>query len=401
MLRVTPYYGSSRRKNEPDAPCCTLIEYAGTKVLVNVGWSVNLALPDDLEPDCIVLTDSTLQSIGGLPQWWWKRYREKKDPSTSGDPPPLIPIYATFPTVKMGQMTLYDQHAALCMDGKQPPYSLEAVDECVGMITSIKYSQHMSAPPNQQLTLTAYGAGHTVGNAFFVLQRPHDDTVVVVTSPKLNISQELVLDRSPLLQTAKSPDVLLVYPGYQPPLLQTTSKNNNNNSSIPRSVSSASARLTESVLTVLRGDGHVLLPTDASGRCLELLWQLNRHWETQRLQATYTLVWLAPLAHNVYEFARSQLEWMRLPFGDTTQHPLEFSAVTRMTSATELDALLLKTNNPTCVVASGLSLDGTFVVLHERHEWIEIGSCIHPSHPYLSLHDSRPRPRCFTPLCRK
>ena len=37
-------------------------------------------------------------------------------------------IYATFPTIKMGQMTLYDHHANICLDGGNPGYSLQDID---------------------------------------------------------------------------------------------------------------------------------------------------------------------------------------------------------------------------------------------------------------------------------
>lgn len=402
MLRVTPLYGSSTNPQSngtesQDLPSSTLIEYAGTKVLVNVGWNVDTdhkAAVAKADPDCVVITDSTIQSIGGLPSWWWNRKQVEsppqtgdegntKDPSNpssktiqTSDPDatekdPMVkdedddptstaevPIYATFPAIKMGQMTLYDQHAALCLDGKNPPFSLEAIDDCVSAITPIKYSQHIT---QGQLRITAYAAGNTVGAAFFVLQRPHDDTFVVVTPHKYNIAQELILRRSPLLQTAASPDVWVTHPGYQPPLLRPPPTLSSSRSS------SSMDRLTESVLTILRGDGHVLLPTDASGRCLELLLHLHRHWESQRLQSTYHLIWLAPMAHNVYEFAKSQLEWMRLPLetmnNNNMTHPLELSNVRRCTSMAELDAAVEKNNNPCCVVASGLSLDGACGVL--------------------------------------
>jgi len=77
----------------------------------------------------------------------------------------LPPIYATFPTVKMGQMTLYDQHAAICMDGGRPNYSLQDVDDVFASITAIKFSQQKyvaasSNPSKPVLSVTAHRAGH-------------------------------------------------------------------------------------------------------------------------------------------------------------------------------------------------------------------------------------------------
>jgi len=73
--------------------------------------------------------------------------------------------------------------------------------------------------------------------------------------------------------------------------------------------------LVELVMAALRRGGNVLLPVDASGRVLELLLVLGRHWERQRLGSAYNLVWVGSMTWNTIEFARSQLEWMAAPLG--------------------------------------------------------------------------------------
>ena len=109
MLRVTPIYGSRLDERGPsNTSRCTLIEYGGVSVLWNVGWTDSL--PRLPEHQALILSDSTLGCMGGLPL-----YHQKF---------PSIPAFATFPTVKMGQMALYDQHASLCLDGTRPPFSL-------------------------------------------------------------------------------------------------------------------------------------------------------------------------------------------------------------------------------------------------------------------------------------
>jgi len=74
-------------------------------------------------------------------------YRQLKEAATheKGAQVQNTPIYATFPVVKMGQMTLYDQHAAICLDGGRPPYDLEDVDdvfagECSGLCSLALFS---------------------------------------------------------------------------------------------------------------------------------------------------------------------------------------------------------------------------------------------------------------------
>ncbi|GAX14644.1 cleavage and polyadenylation specificity factor subunit 2 [Fistulifera solaris] len=338
MLRVTPLSGSRWSEDgqalEPD---CTLIEFSDCRILCNLG-----ALPpeEELPPhDCVLITDSTLQSLGALPM-----YRG------------TAPIYATFPTVKMGQMTLYDHHAALSMDGVRPPFTLEELDAAISAIICIKYSQSIHIG---NLSITAQRAGHVVGGAFYTFQRVIDETVVLFTAT-YNMARELHLDSSTLLKQAK-PDALITRPGGIA-FRQCHLLNKGRRPLLPSLMASQAEReLVESVLAVLRRDGNVLLPADASGRVIELILILQQHWEKQRLGETYNLVWLGPLVPNTAEFARCQLEWMSDRQGhafDTQQsHPLRLNAVHFFTSAAQLQSFMERNNNPTCVVASGLTLD--------------------------------------------
>jgi cleavage and polyadenylation specificity factor subunit 2 len=338
MLRVTPLSGS-RWSEEGQAlePDCSLIEFSDCRILCNLG-----ALPpeEELPPhDCVFITDSTLQSLGALPM-----YRG------------TAPIYATFPTVKMGQMTLYDHHAALSMDGVRPPFTLEELDAAVSAVICIKYSQSIHIG---NLSITAQRAGHVVGGAFYTFQRVIDETVVLFTAT-YNMARELHLDSSTLLKQSK-PDALITRPGgiaFRQCHLLTKGRR----PLLPSLMASQAEReLVESVLAVLRRDGNVLLPADASGRVIELILILQQHWEKQRLGETYNLVWLGPLVQNTAEFARCQLEWMSDRQGhafDTQQsHPLRLNAVHFFTSAAQLQSFIERNNNPTCVVASGLTLD--------------------------------------------
>eukprot|EP00562_Extubocellulus_spinifer_P013281 CAMPEP_0178555828 /NCGR_PEP_ID=MMETSP0697-20121206/9069_1 /TAXON_ID=265572 /ORGANISM="Extubocellulus spinifer, Strain CCMP396" /LENGTH=254 /DNA_ID=CAMNT_0020188859 /DNA_START=141 /DNA_END=901 /DNA_ORIENTATION=+ len=212
MLRVTPLYGSHGHHPTSSSiaipPSSTLVEYGGIKILVNVGWDESLALPqfarlkgkDTDDPsssndgggsggmvppeslpdvDAIILTDSTLSSLGGLPLYLGRRGRaaaaaarrranatskdskddkkgsnkednnDDKEDSKQQELPPIPPIYGTYPTLKMGQMTLYDYHATQCLDGRNPGFDLVDVDilfsEAVRFLP-LKYSQMLLLP---------------------------------------------------------------------------------------------------------------------------------------------------------------------------------------------------------------------------------------------------------------
>jgi cleavage and polyadenylation specificity factor subunit 2 len=188
-------YGS-RWSDEGQAtePQCTLVEYANARLLFNIGWWGYSCqdFPDLPGHDALIITESTVQCAGGLPLYQ-KQYAE-------------TPIFATFPTVKMGQMTMYDQHSAVCVDGKRPSFTLEEVDQAFGRVTCIKYSQSFRI---RDLFVTAYRSGHVVGGTFFVLTGVNDDTSIVLTS-SYNIAREMHLDPSTLLEHASNADVLVV-----------------------------------------------------------------------------------------------------------------------------------------------------------------------------------------------
>jgi hypothetical protein len=117
----------------------------------------------------------------------------------------------------------------------------------------------------------------------------------------------------------------------------------------------------EAVVSVLRRDGNVLLPVDASGRVLELILLLNQHWERNLLANVFTLVWLGPMVGNTAELARAQLEWMSLSLGthfDTHgTHWFALKHVHCVTNMADFTSIMESQNNPTCVVASGLDLE--------------------------------------------
>eukprot|EP00934_Nitzschia_sp_Nitz4_P004338 Nitzschia sp. Nitz4//scaffold138_size62050//1928//4771//NITZ4_006381-RA/size62050-processed-gene-0.43-mRNA-1//1//CDS//3329535746//4328//frame0 len=376
MLRVTPIYGSQWQDQGPaSSGSCTLVEYANVRVLINVGGPVSLAesgtttstsptgtvfdystLPDH---DCLVLSDSTLESLGGLPLYCQAH--------------PDKPVLATFPTVKMGQMTLWDWHAHICLDGGKPPFTLEQMDVAIAQLTTIKYSQAIVLPNGSsnsgsgsgsgttatpRLSITAHRAAHVVGGAFWVLQRLQDETVVVVTST-YSIAKELHLDSSTLLKHATTPDVLVTRPGG--PAMTLLRQLYAQKALTMPLVSQAQRQLTESIMSVLRRDGNVLLPVDASGRVLELVLLLQQFWDKQRLAQTYNLVWLGPMVGNTLAFCRSQLEWMNGKLGNDFDnkagHPYALRNVHLCSNVSELETLMASNQNPTCVLANGMTLD--------------------------------------------
>jgi cleavage and polyadenylation specificity factor subunit 2 len=387
MLRVTPIYGSSLSStSKPDdddpmewlsspVPSCTLVEYAGMKLLLNAGWdetlpaatsvsdvnnnnnnnnnTTNKIIPNELpDVDAILITDSTLSSLGGLPMYFGAskhdrrgrsprsltQHNDAKGEGGNQDKKRNPPFLATYPTVKMGQMTLYDHHASLSLDGTHPGYSLDDVDAVFGeeSVITLKYSQTLYLPlddedghtddiggggtsttkqqqqkqknsktSNKLLSITPHLSGHVVGGCYYVLKQLADDTEVIL-APTYHHAKEKHLAGSTLHKFGVNADALLTMPGgargllgklYQPPPPGAKGGNNglihyNKGKPIlsPPLGNRSEAEMIESMMAALRRDGNVLLPVDASGRVLELLLILDRYWERQRLGGAYNLV---------------------------------------------------------------------------------------------------------------
>eukprot|EP00566_Odontella_aurita_P012043 CAMPEP_0113558094 /NCGR_PEP_ID=MMETSP0015_2-20120614/18159_1 /TAXON_ID=2838 /ORGANISM="Odontella" /LENGTH=491 /DNA_ID=CAMNT_0000459599 /DNA_START=198 /DNA_END=1670 /DNA_ORIENTATION=- /assembly_acc=CAM_ASM_000160 len=464
MLRVTPLYGSSgHHPSSPSIslpPSSTLIEYGGVRVLINVGWDEGFAVrkdddggggggeggdggrskvkaavaknegegeegsgsgggdgdgdggngsavddvtPRDLpEVDAVLITDSTLSALGGLPVYYGsdgrrrrrlRRARGGEDVDVDFDDVP--PVYGTHPTVKMGQMTLYDHHANVSLDGGNPGYALSDVDALFGGsgpdssagFRTLKYSQTLTltdrgraydpsltgAAASEQgrpaLGITGHRAGHVSGGTFWVLRRLADETEVVV-APTYHHARERHLDSASLHKFGAAADVLVTRPGgpggmlgklYAPPPVAPGEKAKKAILTSP-AVGRDEGEFVETAMAALRRGGNVLCPVDASGRVLELLLVLNGHWERHRLGSAYNLCWVGPMSIPTLEFARAQLEWMSSPLGaqfDSGRgHPYSLRSVTVCSSVAELDAAIEASGgNPTLALASGATLD--------------------------------------------
>lgn len=529
MLRITPvYYGSSSsldadvdsnddNDDPPEwlaspGPSCTLIEYAGCRLLLNVGWDESMCsssftekievnfspvgakrgnyndgdeiddnnnwhtkLPEDV--DAVLICDSTLSSLGGLPLFYGHRSNSSNsdgkynddaimEEGSMGDSNKTTkrlkqrqtnpPFLATYPTVKMGQMTMYDHHASLSLDGRNPGYTLEDVDSVFNTdaFITLKYSQTVYLPQqrtkkkkidtdamdidynnnyeqdndestkvkskngaphkNATLAITPQLSGLVVGGCYWTLRRLSDDAIIVL-APTYHHAKERHLSGCTIHKFGINADALVTMPGgprgllgqlYTPPPSSSSSSQQQQRTTVsdderttamikkkkktkkdvyadiinrrgagrgnkpilsPPVGNRSELELVDSIMAALRRDGNVLLPVDASGRVLELLLILDRHWDRNRLGDAYNLCWIGPMCPNVIEYARAQLEWMAPPLGaqfDSQRgHPYGLRNVHLCTSVSEMEKSIGGSKggetmaNPMCVLASGATLD--------------------------------------------
>ncbi len=430
--------------------------------------------------DAVLITDSSLQSLGGLPYYYGQESGNKRrnihqsgegvtSKSSGGrDLSGITQIYATFPTVKMGQMNLYDHHANVCLDGGNPGYTLLDIDSLfttstyyqqsnsdgtntnsnssnvinssdntndaqdnnnnnisgsnnktsnqkdgpqIASIKTLKYAQTVilndpEDPTKKAISITPHRAGHLIGASYYILKRLVDETEVIV-APVYHHTKEKHLDSSTLYKYGTACDVLITCCGGPGGLLRElysplsssnsyskkntlTTENTGGVGNVekpiiikrklnPPSVTRDERELVETILSTLRRGGNVLLPVDASGRVLELVLLLNEHWEKQRLGSAYNLCWVGSMVQNTIDFVKSQLEWMAKPLGaqfDTGRgHPYSLKNMSLFSSVGELetefpglfgmnmdeigdtDNMNASNSNPTCVLASGATLD--------------------------------------------
>ena len=538
MLRITPVYGSSssldadvdsnaENDDPPEwlaspGPSCTLIEYAGCRLLLNVGWDESMMLcsssftektdvnsssvgarrghdndgddidgnnnlqstkpPEDV--DAVLICDSTLSSLGGLPLFYGHRNNSSNsdgknyhdaimEEGSMGDSNKSVkkmkqqqpqqqqqqqqqrqnnpPFLATYPTVKMGQMTMYDHHASLSLDGRNPGYTLEDVDSVFNTdaFITLKYSQTVYLPlqrtkkkttdtdamdidsnehehdesmkvrtkngaphKNATLAITPQLSGLVVGGCYWTLRRLSDDAMIVL-APTYHHAKERHLSGCTIHKFGINSDALVTMTGgprgllgqlYTPPPSAVSSSSQEQSRTTvsddegkivkkkktkkeiydniinrrgagrgnkpilsPPVGNRSESELVDAIMAALRRDGNVLLPVDASGRVLELLLILDRHWDRNRLGDAYNLCWIGPMCPNVIEYARAQLEWMAPPLGaqfDSQRgHPYGLRNVHLCTSVSEMEKLIGGSKggetmaNPTCVLASGATLD--------------------------------------------
>jgi len=406
------------------------------------------SIPKDV--DAVLLCDATLESLGGLPSYF-SYLRSHNNQRKHGRKLPTI--YATYPILQLGPMTLYDYHSNVSLDGKNPGFTLDDVDtifttnphadaipgptitttttdvsgidatnatttttinsnnnnsttaaaaaaaaatttltngtksSTTVLFQTVKYSQCIPLTADGAVTLTAHRSGHVIGGAYWILQRVADETTVVI-APTYNPAKELLLDASTLLQDGYgAPDALVTRPGgaggklrtlYSQPrrelLMQqagistthgTGGGSSSSNSSMPL-LSIPPARilhtnLMEQIMSVLRRDGHVLLPTDACGRVLELLLLLDTYWTKHRLSHTYKLIWVGPMTTNILNYVQAQLEWLSTNLGKQFDyshrgHPFQLSSVDICTSVAQVKELE-REGLPMVCVASGGNLD--------------------------------------------
>eukprot|EP00047_Mylnosiga_fluctuans_P022572 m.122175 g.122175 ORF g.122175 m.122175 type:complete len:722 (+) comp9310_c0_seq1:211-2376(+) len=236
-----------------EAPLCYLLEIDDFTFLLDCGWneSFNPADLAALEPHCpdidaVLISHQDLMHFGGLPYAISKFGLD-------------CPIYGTDPVIEMGILNLYDAVGARTDQEDFTVFTLDDIDNIKSKCEHVKYSQStpLKAPG---ITITAYPAGHMLGGAIWKITKEPEELVYAVD---YNHRRERHLLGAPL-------DTML-----RPTLLITNAIHAAREAVARKDLD---RQLSSRIISTLRSDGSVLLPTDTSGRVLELIQVLNDMW---------------------------------------------------------------------------------------------------------------------------
>jgi cleavage and polyadenylation specificity factor subunit 2 len=254
-----------------------------------------------------------------------------------------IPIYATTPVASLGRTLLQDLYASSPLASTvlpkgalsersyphsssqeqsdsnillQPP-TAEEIAGYFSLIHPLKYSQpHQplslpNLPPLNGLTITAYGAGHTLGGTIWHIQHGLES---IVYAADWNQARENVLSGAAWLGGVGGGGAEVIEQLRKPTALICSAKG----------VGQAALRTKrdEALLDLIRetvaNGGTVLIPTDSSARVLELAYILEHSWRAANLSKggnenplRRAKLYLA--SRNIgatMRYARSMLEWM-------------------------------------------------------------------------------------------
>lgn len=134
QIKFTQLYGATN-----DSPLCSLLEINSFTFLIDCGWTeeFNVKLLDPLKEaipriDAVLLSHPDTAHLGALPY-------------AIGRLGLKVPIYATQPTCRMGQMFMYDQYLSHHANSEFDLFDLDDVDTAFDYQTvhQLKFQQNL------------------------------------------------------------------------------------------------------------------------------------------------------------------------------------------------------------------------------------------------------------------
>ncbi|KXL43983.1 hypothetical protein M433DRAFT_155334 [Acidomyces richmondensis BFW] len=386
MFSFTPLLGA---QSESRATQSLLELDGGVKIAVDVGWDATfsgekLRALEQHAPTLsfVLLTHPTLHHLGAYAHCCkhWPRFAH-------------VPVYATTPVINLGRALLTDLYGSAPLassaipstnlphdssDILLPPPTAEEIATYFARIHPLKYSQpHQPAPAPWSpslggLTITAYGAGHTLGGTIWHIQQGMES---IVYATDFSQGRENLIPGTTLLAGGQE----IIEPLRRPTALVCSAKGVQR-PEVPKGHTKRDDILIALVRETISQGGKVLIPTDSSARVLELAFVLNQNWHANidGPQAdTYkrARIYLATKScSNTVRFLQSMLEWVEDSVRSETEavltakqgkdgqeqvSPLDWQYVKLVQSERQMDQTLRR-QKPCVILASDLSLEWGF-----------------------------------------
>ncbi|KAI9013228.1 beta-lactamase-like protein [Gaertneriomyces semiglobifer] len=329
-IKFTPLSGAHN-----EDPLCYLLEIDEAKLLLDCGWR-DAFDPEELNElkrvakhvDAVLFSHADIEHLGAYPYALGKLGLN-------------CPSYATVPIHDMGQVCMYDAYQSKCDVQEFNTFNLDHVDAAFEKMVQLRYSQPYSLSGKcKGITITAYGAGHTVGGTVWRIRKDTDEVVYAVD---YNHKKDRHLNGTVLMtsDTISRPSVLI-----------TDSYNALNDQPL-RKVRDAA--LLDTVTAALAANANVLIPVDSSTRVLELAFILEQYWSMERLQ--HPLIFLSHQSYRTMSLARTMLEWMgdevAQAFSQRREVPFDFKFLRTLYRLKDVE----KINGAKLVLAPLKSLD--------------------------------------------
>ena len=245
-----------------------------------------------------------------------------------------IPVYATSPVISLGRTLLEDIYSSTPLASTtvpedaidlpaddaqillQPP-TAEEIAAYFALVHPLKYSQpHQPLPspfsaPLNDLTITAYNAGHSLGGTIWHIQHGMESIVYAVDWSQL---RENVFSGAAWLRGSGGTEVI---EQLRKPTALVCSSRGGQRTALAGGRVKRDKLLIEMIRSCVEKGGTVLIPTDTSARALELAYVLEHAWRTEssgtgnfsKLKST-KLYLASRSARDTMRYASSMLEWM-------------------------------------------------------------------------------------------
>ncbi|DBA01353.1 TPA: hypothetical protein N0F65_001592 [Lagenidium giganteum] len=332
VITFTPLYGV-----HSTSPCCAyLLEIDEVCILLDCGWTDEYDL-EILKPlarvvdriDLVLISHPDFAHLGALPYAIGKLGLK-------------APMYGTLPVHRMGQITLYDAYQARTNgDGDFQLFNLDDVDAVFENFKQLKYSEKLTLTSSGEgIVITPHVAGHLIGGSLWRIMKETDEIIYAVD---YNHRSEHVLPKTVLDSFTR------------PTLLITDSMNIHKEQ--PK-LKDRDSKIMMEVIRTVRAGGNVLIPTDSSGRVMELMRVLDQYWIQNQLRDPIAL--LHDMSYYTPKAAQAMLEWcnerIAKNFDVGRQNPFQFTHIHLIHSLDELDNL----PSPKVVLATSSTLECGF-----------------------------------------